>query len=51
MSLHHQNDVSSSEESGQIEIDEVAQRVLSALDQGPEILRNTAIAAWLYWQG
>lgn len=47
MSLHHHSDSSSSEESEQIPTDEVAERVLSALDQGAETLRNTAIAAWL----
>ena len=47
MSLHHHSDSSSSEESEQIPTDEVSERVLSALDQRAETLRNTAIAAWL----
>ena len=47
MSIHHHSDNSSSEESEQIETNEVSRRVLSALDYGAETLRNTAIAAWL----
>ncbi len=47
MSLRHHSDNSSSEESEQIEANEVSRRVLSALDYGAETLRYTAIAAWL----
>ena len=43
----HHTDGSSSETSDQIETDEVSERVLSALDQGSETPRNTAVASWL----
>ena len=46
MSLHHHSDSSSSEESEQTSTDEVAERVLSAVDQGAETLRQHG-----YWQG
>ena len=45
MSLHHHSDNSWSEESQQIETDEVAERALSASDYGSETLRNAAVAA------